>query len=169
MALKEMPPAKYRLKFDSAKCQLCQTCSIFCSMNLWGEVNPEMGCMHVDINYFDGDIDISTCYQCVNPACAAVCPADAIHYDEERGCAVTDPEKCRGCGLCAQACPRNAIAYRKDKKKAYKCNLCGTCVDVCPAKALQIVKIDKFGREIGVAERKTIAEIVAEEKLLKMD
>ncbi len=148
MVSTEFKPAKYRLEVDQKACALCQSCALFCSMDKWSEVSPELGCMNLDIDYFNGTINISTCYQCSSPSCVAVCPVQAIEYSEERGCYVISQEKCIGCGLCAQACPKNAISYNKKKRKSAKCDLCGACVEVCPEKAIKMVALDKFGRPV---------------------
>jgi NADH-quinone oxidoreductase subunit F len=47
------------------------------------------------------------------------------------------PEKCEGCGICARACPAEAI--QGGKREAHvidqsKCTKCGTCLTVCPPK-----------------------------------
>lgn len=48
-----------------------------------------------------------------------------------------DPQKCKGCGLCAKKCPVSCISG--EKKKPYviehnQCIKCGNCLEVCPAK-----------------------------------
>lgn len=141
-------PAKYRIEVDEKICALCQSCALFCSMDKWSEVSPELGCMDIDIDYFNGQIHFSTCSQCVSPSCVAVCPVGAIKYDDERGCYAIDQEDCIGCGLCASACPKHAISFNKAKRKSAKCNNCGICVEVCPEHAIKLVQIDKNGRVV---------------------
>jgi NADH-quinone oxidoreductase subunit F len=46
-----------------------------------------------------------------------------------------DPEKCQGCGICARACPAEAIQGGKREVHVIdqsKCTRCGTCLTVCP-------------------------------------
>ena len=54
-------------------------------------------------------------------SCVSACEFDAIHV--ENGVAIVDPEKCRGCGLCAAACPKGLIELiREDKEVAVRCS-----------------------------------------------
>ncbi len=54
---------------------------------------------------------------------------------------IIDPQLCRGCMLCARACPSQAISgkakepHRIDQKRCIKC---GICITVCPPKVMAI-------------------------------
>ena len=47
-----------------------------------------------------------------------------------------DIEKCISCGLCADACPKDAIRYDAVYTIGEGCDECGDCVDVCPTGAI---------------------------------
>jgi len=55
--------------------------------------------------------------------------------------AVVDREKCRGCGICREACPRGAVrleaAAHIDPKR---CTGCGLCIDRCPQGAIALIE-----------------------------
>ena len=57
-----------------------------------------------------------------------------VHFGPEQ-----PDEKCTGCKICAELCPKNTI-YLKDKKAFINyecCNNCGVCVKVCPQEAIK--------------------------------
>lgn len=73
------------------------------------------------------------------------CPlhCDWCHNPESQGYGpetLFDPDKCTGCGRCAEKCPSRAVTVREGKAKldAGRCTLCGECVDFCPAGAREI-------------------------------
>ncbi|OXT09301.1 NADH dehydrogenase [Thermoanaerobacterium thermosaccharolyticum] len=50
-----------------------------------------------------------------------------------------NPEKCKGCGICAKNCPTNAITGKVKQPHVIdqdKCIKCGTCMDKCPFDAI---------------------------------
>ena len=56
-----------------------------------------------------------------------------------------DKDLCAWCGLCAKACPFDAIRIAKDEKKDIAainnsvCKGCGMCLPVCPADAINLI------------------------------
>ena len=101
----------------------------------------------------------SNCQHCMAQRCMEACRFDAIIMTHQG--AVIDPEKCRECGMCAQACPYNAIsdarrpcvrscpvdAISVDKKNRRasidynKCISCGSCTVACPFSAISDVSM----------------------------
>jgi len=65
-----------------------------------------------------------------------------------------DKEKCKGCGLCVNFCPKEDVLYMSKKetnKKGYQfvkkkknyqsnCLACGSCYIVCPDACIEIIK-----------------------------
>lgn len=93
------------------------------------------------------------CRKCMGKACQHACKFGAISMGRDRS--YIDPAKCKECGLCAKACPYNAIAdlirpcrrscpvdamtmdengiCRIDEEK---CIRCGACIHSCPFGAI---------------------------------
>ena len=101
----------------------------------------------------------SNCQHCMAQKCMEACHFDAIIMTHQG--AMINPEKCRECGMCAQACPYNAIsdarrpcvrscpvdAISVDKKNRRasidysKCISCGSCTVACPFSAISDVSM----------------------------
>ncbi len=50
-----------------------------------------------------------------------------------------DPKRCRGCGLCVEACPQEVFEVEKGKvvvKRPGDCAECYLCVEYCPEDAI---------------------------------
>ena len=93
------------------------------------------------------------CRSCIGKACYNSCKFGAISIFNKRP--YIDPEKCKECGMCANACPYNSIIHlERPCKKACdvgaitynddgiceiddeKCIECGHCVHSCPFTAI---------------------------------
>ena len=93
------------------------------------------------------------CRKCMGKACQNSCHFGAITMGETR--AHIDPNKCKECGMCANACPYNAIAHLERPCKKVcpvdaitydeygicvidenKCIQCGMCIHSCPFGAI---------------------------------
>lgn len=97
----------------------------------------------------------NSCMHCSFPACAAVCPVEAITKYEE-GAVVIDANVCIGCEYCIHACPWEVITKNDITGKASKCTMCSDrirddkqpfCVQACPIGALD------FGLSEEIAEK----------------
>lgn len=112
------------------------------------------------------------CQKCMGKACQNSCKFNAISMGRER--AHIDPEACKECGKCAQACPYNAIAdlMRPCKKSCpvdaitmdehglvvineEKCIQCGACIHSCPFGAIgsktflvDVIKLIRAGKKV---------------------
>jgi Fe-S-cluster-containing dehydrogenase component len=87
----------------------------------------------------------TVCMHCAEPACAAVCPADAIRIDADGVVLSAAAERCIGCGNCALACPFGVPKVFEATQLMMKCDLCydrtavglrPMCATVCPSGAL---------------------------------
>lgn len=69
------------------------------------------------------------------------------------GAIIVDTERCKGCGLCVEACPKGilTLATKKVNKKGYpyavqtdeqqKCNGCASCGIVCPDGCISVYRV----------------------------
>lgn len=92
------------------------------------------------------------CFHCEEPACAALCPVDAISRDTE-GTVTIDGSVCTGCELCVHGCPYGAMSYDDVQGIAGHCDRCTSrvrsgmepaCVQHCIGGALQWVTRDEL-------------------------
>jgi anaerobic dimethyl sulfoxide reductase subunit B (iron-sulfur subunit) len=140
-----MSQATYTI--DIVRCIGCQTCSVACKDRADSPDGNDR--LRVD-RYEAGDYPapslfyrVMHCFHCADPACAAVCPVDALVKGAD-GLVALDREACTGCGACANACPYGAITMLPEGV-ADKCDGCAdelasgwepTCVRACPLRAL---------------------------------
>lgn len=84
------------------------------------------------------------CLWCHNPESHKAAP-ELLFYKE----------RCTGCGICVQACPRGAVVIKDGKSvnDRTKCAACGVCVKVCPSGAREI-----SGKKISAGELMEVVE-----------
>lgn len=97
------------------------------------------------------------CMHCEEPACAAVCPADAIKRTPDGVVQSALKPRCIGCTNCVYACPFGVPKYDAKPDMMMKCDMCydrtsvglkPMCATVCPSEALF------FGTPEEIAERR---------------
>ena len=60
-----------------------------------------------------------------------------------RGAIVVDKEKCKGCGLCVEACPAKVLGYHySEMVNPEACIGCASCGLVCPDAVITVYKIN---------------------------
>ena len=150
------------LLVDIDRCIRCYACEVACKQENQLPSGPRWNSLvtvgpRMVKDKLHQDFVFAVCLHCDNPACAAVCTADAISIRED-ALVLIDEAKCKKCGLCVIACPFGAVYLRPDQKTAWKCDQCidrvdnglpPSCVQHCAGGALQYVTQEEL-RGIGM-------------------
>jgi formate dehydrogenase iron-sulfur subunit len=97
------------------------------------------------------------CLHCKNPACASVCPVEALKKTKE-GPVTYNFSRCIGCRYCMLACPFYIPKYEWEKAVPWvrKCTFCSdriaaglvpACVKVCPTNTMLFGEYDEVLKE----------------------
>ena len=97
------------------------------------------------------------CLHCKNPACASVCPVEALKKTKE-GPVTYNFSRCIGCRYCMLACPFYIPKYEWEKAVPWvrKCTFCSdriaaglvpACVKVCPTNTMLYGEYDEILKE----------------------
>jgi len=180
----EGKPVYSMIVVDFNKCAGCRTCETACSsfnhkVEVGGEELPGLGDPHLSnirVMPFYPDVDIPvTCVMCKDAPCIAACPVEpdpktgrkALYREGTLPVLHNDPERCLGCGSCAEACRTQRVgAIVPDPgtgRPGRMCTLCGgdpSCVKACPYGALSHVVEGANGRHYAFAPKDT-AEALA--------
>jgi Fe-S-cluster-containing dehydrogenase component len=141
---------------DPSRCIGCQACYHACS-----ECETHRGESMIHLEYLDRSQSTQTvpvvCMHCEDPACAKVCPADAIKKTPDGIVQSAMQPRCIGCSNCVLACPFGVPKYYPKMDQMMKCDMCydrtsvgkrPMCVTVCPSGALA------FGTREEMAEKR---------------
>jgi Fe-S-cluster-containing hydrogenase component 2 len=144
-------------------CTGCRQCELVCSVKHTGTANPARSRIHVIKWEAEGFYLPMLCQQCLEPACSAVCPKDAISRDKQLGSMVIDYDLCIGCKMCVMACPFGALGIDSKEERVIKCDLCDgdpTCVRFCEAEALRYVEAETANLSMMRASGKRFSELM---------
>lgn len=122
---------------DTEKCVGCQLCMFACSRRQ-GEAGLEKSCISIkSAGGMSKGFKIIVCRACKEPSCARVCAQGALTVKPEGGVKF-NPDKCVGCGMCAQACLLGAVVWDEAQNKPLICIHCGYCTKYCPHGTIKI-------------------------------
>ncbi|MFN8219663.1 MAG: 4Fe-4S dicluster domain-containing protein [Fimbriimonadales bacterium] len=129
---------------DPSRCIGCNACVEACA-----ECDTHAGVSMIHLETIDRGDTVQTtpviCMHCEEPACAAVCPADAIKRTPDGVVQSSLKPRCIGCTNCVYACPFGVPKYDAKIEQMMKCDMCydrtsvgkkPMCATVCPSQAL---------------------------------
>jgi Fe-S-cluster-containing hydrogenase component 2 len=122
------------------KCTGCRNCETACSVFRVSASSPAKSAVRIAKWTRNGFNVPVVCQQCEEPACADICPVQAISRDARTHAMIVDHDLCVGCRLCIVACSFGAITLDMDSRQPIKCDLCAGvepwCVRFCEPGAL---------------------------------
>ncbi|HRF61160.1 MAG TPA: 4Fe-4S binding protein [Fimbriimonadaceae bacterium] len=129
---------------DPSRCIGCNACVAACA-----ECDTHRGVSMIHLETIQRGDSVQTapviCMHCDEPACAAVCPADAIKRTPDGVVQSSLKPRCIGCTNCVFACPFGVPKYDAAIDQMMKCDMCydrtsigkkPMCATVCPSRAL---------------------------------
>ena len=151
---------EHLIGFNFEKCTQCHGCEIACKT--WRKLDYGVQYRRV-LNFWQGayprvkNSSLSlACLHCVEPACVAACPEEAISKRVKDGLVVVNETLCTGCEICAGSCVFGVPQFGNDGIMQ-KCDFCldqqlaravPPCVDTCPGGALSFVEVSQSEKMI---------------------
>jgi len=139
---------------DPSRCIGCEACVAACM-----ECDTHRGRSMIHLEFIDRTSTTQTgpvvCMHCEDPACAQVCPADAIKQTEDGIVHSSIKSRCIGCSNCVLACPFGVPHYVAAIDQMVKCDMCfdrtsigkkPMCATVCPSQALSFGPLEEVMR-----------------------
>ena len=129
---------------DPSRCIGCNACVAACAEC---DTHPGVPLIHLEQIQREDTVQTTPviCMHCDTPACAAVCPADAIKRTPDGVVQSSLKPRCIGCSNCVFACPFGVPRYLPEVDQMMKCDMCydrtsvglkPMCATVCPSGAL---------------------------------
>lgn len=146
--------ARSWIRFDSKECIGCGACVTACidqnDTDIKGGQHPRRRISESTKKKGEQVVLVfgsHACHHCKKPFCMSACPQECFSFDPETGFVLLDTEDCIGCGLCAEACPFDAIEMYQGLPD--KCDGCvirvqnglePACVHACLTGALKLIR-----------------------------
>lgn len=129
---------------DPSRCIGCNACVQACAEC---DTHPGVSMIHLELVQRADTVQTTpiVCMHCDEPACAMVCPADAIKRTPDGVVQSSLKPRCIGCTNCVFACPFGVPKYDVEVDQMMKCDMCydrtsiglkPMCATVCPSGAL---------------------------------
>ncbi|MCB8933392.1 MAG: 4Fe-4S binding protein [Chthonomonadaceae bacterium] len=142
---------------DPSRCIGCNACVAACA-----ECDTHAGVSMIHLEAIEREDSVQTtpviCMHCEEPACAMVCPSDAIKRTPDGVVQTSLKPRCIGCTNCVYACPFGVPKYEAAIDQMMKCDMCydrtsvgkkPMCATVCPSQALM------YGTPEEIAEQRS--------------
>ena len=142
---------------DPSRCIGCNACVAACA-----ECDTHAGVSMIHLETIERGDSVQTtpiiCMHCEEPACAMVCPADAIKRTPDGVVQSSLKPRCIGCTNCVYACPFGVPKYDAQIDQMMKCDMCydrtsvgkkPMCATVCPSQALMYGTPEEIAAQRG--------------------
>lgn len=142
---------------DPSRCIGCNACVAACA-----ECDTHAGVSMIHLETIQRGDSVQTtpviCMHCEEPACAMVCPADAIKRTPDGVVQTSLKPRCIGCSNCVYACPFGVPKYDAQIDQMMKCDMCydrtsvgkkPMCATVCPSQALMYGTPEEIAAQRG--------------------
>ena len=122
---------------EMSKCIGCFTCMNVCAAANHNNHSMLNSAIRIrTIGGMSGKFSARVCLGCLHPACAEVCPAEALSLRKGGGVNLKR-SKCIGCGKCEAACSAFVVHFDEENKPII-CHHCGICARFCPHGCLKM-------------------------------
>lgn len=132
-----------RLTTNNELCTTCGICTLTCSFVKEKSISNRKSRIHISVPELDRTI-ILYCTLCGD--CIAVCPEEALHFNQKTGAIILNKELCNNCGICFDACSSGYLKGDPDTGQPLMCDLCNgkpECAENCPTKAIEVIKKER--------------------------
>lgn len=146
-------PGEKAMLYDTSKCIGCRACVSACQKQ--NNLPPGVSYTLIHSVKIANEDErhgsfrkYQQCMHCTEATCVKVCPTQALTH-HELGFVTYNPDRCIGCGYCAEFCPFQVPQLRGNRltgiEKMGKCTFCAdrvinnlqtACVEACPVNAL---------------------------------